>query len=307
MVSSPGLDHARRAKGMGGSDAATLLGEYGKPYRMWELKTGRAERSQEETEAMYWGTQLEPLVAARYCEVTGRKVRRQPMLESKTHHWMLANVDRQIVGDPRGPGILECKTANAWGGFTDEATLPSGYYAQLQHYLAVTGYSWGSFAILIGGQRFHWFDVDRNQEYIDALIEAEAEFWQHVETDTPPELTARDLEIPSQKYPVSQDIVIELPAQTGTLLLDYIDVQGAVKAMKEREAELKARIQMEMGVASVALAPGIGKATWKSTKDISKEIIDTDMLRTQYPDVALRVITRETVPGSRRFVVTREK
>lgn len=303
------LDHAKRSKGVGGSDAGYLIQpRFGRtPYAIWLEKTGQAEREEITSEAAYWGTRNEANVADWYSEQTGRKVRRQPPIVSKTHPFMLGNVDRQIVGDPRGPGILEVKTAGEFRGFTNESELPAGYYAQLQHYLAVTGYQWGAFAVLVGGNKGYKFEVERNDEYIARLINIEAEFWHCVETMTAPQLCAEDFEPARERYREAEDIEIPL----GDDWRGEIEALAAVMAMKrgaeEEEKRIKARLMVAMGAASVATLDGRPVVTWRNAKPTTKEVIDADLLRTTFPDVAAQVISVVTTPGARSMRVLAKK
>jgi predicted phage-related endonuclease len=63
---------------------------------------------------MFWGTMLEPIVAAHYTKRTGNKVRRVNAVLHPKHPWMLANVDREVVGSSEVQ-LLECKTAGIHG------------------------------------------------------------------------------------------------------------------------------------------------------------------------------------------------
>lgn len=105
---------AVRNTGIGGSDAGVILGlnKWKSPITLWAEKTGRAEPEDlSGNEAVYWGTKQEPLVAERFYEETGKKVKRRGTLRSRPYPWMLANVDRWVVGEKAG---LEIKTTNAF-------------------------------------------------------------------------------------------------------------------------------------------------------------------------------------------------
>ena len=164
---------ARRA-GIGASDAAAVIGARPSPLAVFLDKLGLAE-AQAETPAMAWGRKLEPLVAAQYAEETGRRVVDPgpfTIHQSRAAEtpWLMATLDRVIVDDARGPGVLEIKTTHAahreqWA---EEPPLP--FLVQVMHQMAVTGYTWGSLAVLIGGQEFLWVDVPRNEEFIQLLV-----------------------------------------------------------------------------------------------------------------------------------------
>ena len=182
-----------RALGIGGSDAAVIMGmnQYKSPYQLWLEKTGQVEPPDlSGNQYVYWGTRNESNIADWFQETTGKKVRKQGTLRSRSHPFMLANVDRAVMGEEAG---LEIKTAGVsqakkWKG--DE--IPDAYYCQCLHYLAVTGADRWYIAVLIGGNEALYKTVERNEDDIKALIEAEAGFWKLVETKTPPPVDGSD-------------------------------------------------------------------------------------------------------------------
>ena len=144
---------------------------------MWQEKTGQGEPEDlSDNEYVYWGTVLEQAVADRFTELTGLKVKKCGTLQSLDCPFMIANVDRLVVGENAG---LECKTANGFKAKEWEGdNVPDGYYLQCQHYMAVTGCEKWYIACLIGGNHFVWKEIPRNEEDITALIEAEKAFWE---------------------------------------------------------------------------------------------------------------------------------
>lgn len=176
-----------RNAGIGGSDASVIMGlnPYKSPYQLWLEKTGQAEAPDlSHVQAVYWGSKNEANVADWFQETTGKKARKLGTLRSRAYPFMLANVDRAVMGEEAG---LEIKTAGVsqakkWKG--DE--IPDAYYCQCLHYLAVTGADRWYIAVLIGGNDAIYKVVERNDDDIKAIIEAEADFWHLVETNTPP-------------------------------------------------------------------------------------------------------------------------
>lgn len=55
------------------------------------------------------------------------------------------------------------------------------WYIQMQHYMAVTGWDMWHLAVLIGNERFLWYDVPRDEDYIKLIIEEEERFWRQIE------------------------------------------------------------------------------------------------------------------------------
>ena len=86
---------------------------------------------------IYWGHKNEANIADWFQEDTGKKVRKLGTLRSRAHPFMLANVDRVVVGENAG---LEIKTAGVsqYKKWQDD-DVPDSYYCQCLHYMAVTG------------------------------------------------------------------------------------------------------------------------------------------------------------------------
>jgi putative phage-type endonuclease len=119
---------------------------------------------------MYWGTLLEPIVAAHYTRRTGNKVRRvNAVLQHPNIPWMLANLDREVIGTPEVQ-ILECKTAGINGARLWRDGVPEYVQLQVMHQLAVTGKQAADVAVLIGGQDLQVFRIERDEALIAKLI-----------------------------------------------------------------------------------------------------------------------------------------
>lgn len=182
----------QRRKGVGGSDAAGIVGlnAYATPYSIWADKTGRMP-PKEDNEAMRQGRDLEDYVAKRWEEKTGKKVRRcNYILRNTDYPFAHANIDRDVIGENAG---LECKTTSLMNlKKFKNGNYPENYYAQCVHYMAITGADRWYLGVLVLNQGFYDFVIERDEEEIKALMEAEAEFWKHVESDTPPAFTGLD-------------------------------------------------------------------------------------------------------------------
>src|SRR5437899_4774202 len=225
--------------GIGGPGAAVVAGlsPYKTPLQYFYELRGELPASPEETEAMEWGTILEEPIAKKYATLTGRTIRRQPPKLSPAHPFMRASIDYQVVNDPRGPGILECKNFGYWTGKSIKSLtdVPDHVYLQGQHYLAVYGYAWCSFALLIGGQHFVWFDVERHEAVIAKLIDLETAFWERVQRNDPPPIdgSAQTAEILKQLYPQDSGAIVTIDDAEGlSHALAYLEWKS-----KEKEAE----------------------------------------------------------------------
>ena len=184
-----------RKTGIGSSDAAAAVGlnPYQSQLELWMVKTGRdgglpKVDPHDEESPMYWGTLLEPIVAAHYTRRTGNRVRK---INAVLQHpdpdkaWMMANIDREVIG-ASDVQILECKTAGINGARLWKEGVPEYVQLQVHHQLAVTGKQAADVAVLIGGQHLEIHRIERDEVLIRNLIQLERQFWHYVETDTPP-------------------------------------------------------------------------------------------------------------------------
>lgn len=171
-----------RAKGIGASDASVILGlsPWKSPLQLYAEKIGLMEPSKAETDYLLWGLKLEPVLAKAYEEETGRITIGTTGYVAYTHErypWMFCTPDRFVVDKEKGKGVLELKTAASFKRGEWSEGAPLMYQVQVQHQLAVTGLEWGAIAVLIGGNQFLHYDLQRDQDFIDGLIEQEELFW----------------------------------------------------------------------------------------------------------------------------------
>lgn len=177
-----------RKSGIGGSDAGAICGlnPYSSPMNVFRDKI-TDEIEDIDNEAMRQGRDLEDYVAKRFMEETGLKVRRSNMMyRSKEYPFMLADVDRLVVGENAG---LECKTASAFNADKwKDGQIPPHYLIQCLHYMAVTGKREWYIAVVILGSQFRYQKIVWDEQVIRKLTAIESAFWnQHIATRIMPQ------------------------------------------------------------------------------------------------------------------------
>lgn len=293
---------AVRNRGIGASDAAAAVGlsPYKSPLSLWLEKTRRSTPEDlSHSEPIFWGTTLEPILARVYAERTGRKVRRiQAVLQHPEHPFMLANLDRAVGTE----GVLEIKTAGYHAAPQWEEGVPEAYQCQVLHQLAVTGKRWADVAVLIAGQDFRIYRLERDEDKLAVLIEREAAFWHKVVTDEPPatdgsESSGRAL---TCLYPRDSGETVDYSesAELNTLFTELLSFKRQRTHLEFLEASHRQTLQAALGSASVARFAG-GRISWKRSRD--SVTTDVAQLLGDHPDLAARY--RTTVPGTRRFLV----
>lgn len=254
-----------RRSGIGGSDAAIVLGinPYQDVYGLYLDKRGEAPPEDEEflKESRYWGSVLEQPVCDRYAETMGYKVQRvNQLIRSKEHPFMLANIDRKVVGLEKLRIGFEAKTSarpDGWGE-SGSSEIPPYIMCQCQHYLAVTGYDYWDLGVLIGNRDYRQYRIKPIFEIIEQLIEAEQEFWDRVQAGVPPEpnwQSAATTRLIKSLYPGTNGQVVRLPEVSQKYHEVMNDAQEQVKLFSGIVDGCKNRIAMLMGEASIGILP----------------------------------------------------
>lgn len=298
-----------RRTGIGGSDAAAAVGlsPYKSQLELWLEKTGRdtdlpKPDPTDTGEPVYWGTLLEPIVAAAYTQQTGHRVRKvNAVLQHPAVPFMLANLDREVVG-VSDVQILECKTAGEFGAGHWQDGVPEYVQLQVQHQLAVTGKHAADVAVLLCGQRLEVHRIERDDVLIGQLIALEAEFWRYVESDTPPPGDGSESADKALRclYPRDCGGTVDFSEdrQLSGAFADLVVVREQITSLEVAAAKLKQAIQSAMGDASRALFE-TGEVTFKRSKDGTST--DLDRLLADHPVLAQQYAIPKA--GSRRFLM----
>ncbi|MBP2638297.1 MAG: putative phage-type endonuclease [Firmicutes bacterium] len=273
-----------RRQGIGGSDAPIVLGlsRYKSPVGLWLEKTGQIV-PEEVGEYAYWGQRLEDIVAGEFTLRTGLKVKRKnAILTHSEYPFMIANIDRMIVGERAG---LECKTTSAYRKDDWEGdNVPDAYYVQCQHYMAVTGYKTWYIACLIGGNTFVHKVVVRDDAFIERMIEVQKQFWDHVVNGTMPAVDGSDACADALKslYPESNGKMVALPAIAESFITQYESAKQDEDAAKLRKQEAQHSLEELLGDNEIGQINGRA-VNWKSRK--APERFDSKTFKVDFPDL----------------------
>lgn len=274
---------ARRA-GIGGSDVGAIMGfnQYKSAYQVFLEKTGQYHE-EVDNEAVYFGNALEDFVAQEFAKRTGKKVRRlNKMLVHPEHDFMLANLDRVVVGER---AVLECKTASeyvkeAWEG----EEIPASYLCQVHHYLAVTGFEKAYIAVLVGGNKFIWKEIERDEEFIQILIDREKNFWEnHVLKDEAPPIDGSEAtnDLIKKMYPQDDGTAIML-TKDDDVLLDAIDsISSEIKALEQQKKEYENQLKLKLENAT----EGHSQRHKVTFKTVVSNRVDSKRLKVDAPDI----------------------
>lgn len=289
-----------RLSGIGGSDAAAAIGKspWVSPYTLWCEKRGLIKKDID-NESMRLGRDLENYVAERFSEATGKKVRKSSFsFQSVEYPFMLANVDRLIVGEDAG---LECKTTSAFTRTKyDKGDIPIQYYIQCMHYMAVTGKKKWYIAVLVLGIDFYWFEVNWDDTEINNLIILEKEFWDCVENGVEPMIdgSLSTSETLNEIFSISDSSEVDLKNYEQDLQR-LMEIKKFISKLDREKKQIENSIKNNMGKSEIGF---VDRYTIK-WKNLKQSRIDNKKLKKDYPEIYAKVI-KEVI--SRRFEVTEE-
>lgn len=287
-----------RTRGIGGSDVGAICGvsPFTSARQIYLNKTGQFQDALKPNDAakerMHFGHMLEPIVADEYSQRTGNKVIAvNATLVHKDHPWALANVDRLIVDDDGRPvGILECKTTSEYMNEEWESgEILMSYIYQLNWYLWILGLEKGAFACLVGGNKFYYYDVFRNDELLEnTIIPAAEKFWfDNVLALKEPEMQATDTDFANSIYStVVKNSEITLPDdETNELARTVFDCKAKIKELEKIMSEAQNRIKDRLQDNEIGYTKDY-TIKWSPRSQVR---VDTDKLKTEFPEIYAQV------------------
>lgn len=284
-----------RMHGIGGSDAPVIVGvsPYKTAMELWQEKTGEVDPPDlDDVEVIRWGNLLEDVVAGEFSRRTGLKLRRvNETIADRRDPFLMAHLDRRVVGER---ALVEVKTARGLDGDAPRAD----HIVQVQHYLHVADLERAFIVYLVAGQRMVFFEVARDQEAIEQLVEQERTFWRHVrERTAPAPQSAFDLRL-LFRHDTGGTVIADDSVRAAVDRLAQIKAQ--VKAL-EAQAEAEEKVVLEAMTDASTLIDDSGQllATWKQAKP--SRAFDRARLEAEHPEIAAGYWTEK--PGARRFLL----
>lgn len=291
-----------RKNGVGGSDVGVICGinKYKSPLQLWMEKTGQLE-PEEAGEASQWGTVMEPIIRNEFANRTGFRVDTvSSILRHPEHKFMLANVDGIVICDDGRKCIFEAKTASAYKAEQwEDDKIPEEYMLQIQHYMAVTGFDSTYVAALIGGNKFIYKLIERDDELIDMIIQLESYFWDCVENNVPPPVDGSEScsNLMNKLYPSAKDkSKIILTAEALTFIEQYNSAKEQEKTFSKMKDEAANKIKSMLGENETGIINNI-TVSWKN---LSTERFDTKRFKEEVPEIYDYYVIKTT---SRRFTI----
>ena len=273
-----------RKSGIGGSDAGAVCGvnPYSSAMKVFQDKTSEDVKEQD-SEAIRIGHDLEDYVAKRFMEASGLKVRKSNfMYRSVEHPFMIADVDRLVVGEDAG---LECKTASAYNADKwADGNIPLHYVMQCYHYMAVTKKRTWYIAAVILGREFTYRRLDWDDELINRLIDVEQDFWDnHVVKGIipPPDGSKACDEVLEQYFHTTKKADAVKLVGFDEKLSRREEILCSIAKLQEEQKRIEQEVKMFMGDSQYA-ASGRYRVSWGNVDSVR---LDSQRIKAEKPEI----------------------
>lgn len=255
-----------RKTGLGGSDVGAVLGvsPWTSPFALWAKKLNKIPDDFAPSEAMEWGTLLEPVILERFA-------RQHPELTiytncgtwaHKDRPWQLANPDAIALNKDTGEfSIIEIKTSryeDEWNEKTGE--VPLTYRAQILWYMDTFGFKKATAVALFSGSKCREFEILADDFEMKSNLVAAEQFMDYVTKDVQPDFDGAlsTYEAVRQLHP---DIDPDGEVELGDLGVHYFNAVSDFAAAETKLNEMKSRVLDAMGNAKKGLVDGDIKVT----------------------------------------------
>ena len=235
------------------------------------------------------GVWAEEMIGKRFADEMGLKIR----FMNKTYvskDWPLAtgHIDAKIQGQNVG---LEIKTADKyktkeWSEHLEpNPTIPIEYRCQINHYLYITGWDYWWVAVLLGGNDFRIFKIERDEKAIQEQVRKLKEFHEnHVLTGLAPEARSPDEALYQFPSADLEEKSIEASPLFLNMYAEAKQIGEEKKSIKMREEENNKNMMNIMEDATFALDPNSGEriVQWKNGQ---RSGLDQKALRKEMPEL----------------------
>lgn len=182
---------AGRGQGIGGSDAAAVVGvsPWMSPIELWKVKMGMTrQKDLTGNAAVEQGNRMEPILRELYAKLHPEyrvEYHQFDILFQEERPWLFVTLDGELISENGRRGILEIKTATPgakWSQWKDGA-MPQNYYCQVLHALLATGYDFVRLYACLYSQNGDMTLTEREIERADViedmnwLLNEEQQFW----------------------------------------------------------------------------------------------------------------------------------
>lgn len=296
--------HELRSQGIGGSDTGAIMGisKYKTPLKVYKVKKGIVTEDVSNVVAVKKGKDLEALIRDLYVvphfrEMGYHVVHPECMFVNKTCPWLRANLDGIAVPLVQPTSyhsnlVIEIKWVSEHGEVNWDGDeyfgVPADYYAQVQHYMTVTGATNAYVCALFDRDwSMHYYRIPYDITFATRLLSDTEKFYrinllQGIPPMLNPALDKEDAVKALDNMPKTFSYSDELSGKCE----HYLYLKSNIKELSAEADALQQEILQ--GYYSGVLPTG---AYSVSISKATRSGIDTAKLKEEYPDVYEACVT----------------
>jgi predicted phage-related endonuclease len=140
--------------------------------------------------------------------------------------------------------------------------------------------------VLIGGQRFRSYAIERNDELVEHVTALEEQFWQRVLDRNPPPVDGLDAttKLLAKLWAVDPGSSVDLdPLVYYPLKAQYDSAHEAMKTAETLKTEAGNQIKALLGSKEIGLLDGYPAVTWKKQSRAGYTVAPTTFRKIHFP------------------------
>jgi putative phage-type endonuclease len=261
-----------RRTGIGASEWAIVLGisAYKSRYELAVEKIGTvAPDDLSDNEDIEYGHAMERVTLEFLAKRTKREIKPWDSFtivrgNERPHLFCTPDALQTAEGKP-GEGTAQAKNTNAWFAKEWKTEPPLIYQIQLQGEMAVMGLKWGTLCVTIGGNRFRYFDIERNDKFIDAALPLIDKFWAAIQAGELPEVDASESarNALAKLYPEDNGKTVALIGKYQQFYLELSAIKAAQKKLETRRDFIENHVKAAIADNLEAMLPNGSRFSWK--------------------------------------------
>lgn len=289
--------HELRKKGVGGSDAGAIIGisKYSSPLKLYKTKIGEYKEDQEDNVYIKKGKDLESLIFEKYVipdmSKKGYKaIHPEHLFINNQFPWLRANCDglgvkNTLLPDPSLNVIIEIKWVSEWAEANwngdSYCGIPAGYYAQVQHYMLVTGARTAYlYAMFDKDWTVKTYEIPFNYSFASNLVAKTKEFYDNLQKRIPPAISAtKDKEFLVEAVENATTVFKETEEMTELVGM-YLSLKKDLNALEEEVSKIYDKI-----IEKHLLGEKPSDLFKVSVSKLSKAGFDSKSFAADYPEV----------------------
>jgi putative phage-type endonuclease len=248
--------HKLRQKGIGGSDTGAIMGlnKYTSPLKLYRTKIGLYAEDDSDNVYIKKGKDLEGLIFEKYVKPdfdldVYKIIHPEHVFVNKQYPWLRANCDGLAVCQNESAMLLqkhiviEIKWVSEWAEVNwdgdDYCGIPASYYAQVQHYMTVTG---ARVAYLYAMFDRDWtvkkYVIPYNSSFCLKMLSQTREFYANMQAGIEPKITATlDKCFMPSALAAMPEKTIETE-EMNNIIAEYLAVKEDIKNLEKQATEL---------------------------------------------------------------------